>query len=101
MNQILTKNLDAIKQMCINYDIDKLYAFGSVCNENFNVNSDIDILVFFKNISIEKYTENYFELHRSLELTFDREIDLITNNRLKNPFFIEKIEQSKVLLYAA
>jgi predicted nucleotidyltransferase len=63
--------------------------------------SDIDILISFKDISIEKYTDNYFELHYKLEELFNRKIDLLTENSLSNPYFIESIEETKQLLYAA
>ncbi|RZL31341.1 MAG: nucleotidyltransferase domain-containing protein, partial [Pedobacter sp.] len=32
---------------------------------------------------------------------FDREIDLVTENSLSNPYFINEIEQSKQLIYGA
>lgn len=69
--------------------------------ESFNDKSDIDILISFKDISIEKYTDNYFELHYKLEELFNRKIDLLTENSLSNPYFIESIEETKQLLYAA
>jgi hypothetical protein len=69
--------------------------------ESFNDKSDIDILILFKDLSIEKYTNNYFELHYKLEELFNRKIDLLTENSLSNPYFIESIEETKQLLYAA
>ncbi len=78
-----------------------MYLFGSVCTEHFNETSDIDILIEFKDISFEKYTDNYFELHYELEKLFKRKIDLVTNKSLTNPFLIESIEETKELLYAA
>ena len=78
-----------------------MYVFGSACTDKFNKNSDIDILVAFKDISIEKYTDNYFELHYKLEQLFGRKIDLLTENSLSNPYLIKSIEETKQLLYAA
>jgi len=78
-----------------------MYVFGSASTDRFNLNSDIDILVSFKDISIEKYTDNYFELHHRLKELFGREIDLLTENSLSNPYLIESIEETKQLLYAA
>jgi len=83
------------------FDVRELYVFGSATTEKFNNNSDIDILVYFKDLSVEKYTDNYFELHYCLEKLFARKIDLITENSLSNPYFIESIEETKQLLYAA
>jgi predicted nucleotidyltransferase len=78
-----------------------MYVFGSICSDKFNEKSDIDILISFKDISIEKYTDNYFELHYRLEELLNRKIDLLTENSLSNPYFIEEIEETKQLLYAA
>ena len=78
-----------------------MYVFGSVCTDSFDNNSDIDILISFKEISIEKYTDNFFDLHYKLEELFSRKVDLITENSLSNPYLIASIEETKQLLYAA
>lgn len=99
MNKILVDNIDELKQLCAYYSVTKMYAFGSVCTDRFNEKSDIDILITFDNLSIEKYTDNYFDLHEKLENLFARKIDLLTDKSLSNPYFIQKIEQTKQLIY--
>jgi predicted nucleotidyltransferase len=101
MNKIIEDKKQAIHKLCKQYEVNYLYLFGSVCTDDFNETSDIDILVSFKDTTIEKYTDNYFELHYRLEELFSRNIDLITVNSLANPFFIKSIEETKILLYAA
>ena len=101
MNKIIEGKESAIKDLCKQYDVKSLYLFGSVSTGKFNKSSDIDVLVSFKDISIERYTDNYFELHYRLEELFKRKIDLVTVNSLSNPFFIKSIEGTKILLYAA
>jgi uncharacterized protein len=101
MKNIIKGKEEAIRDLCINYDVKSLYLFGSVSTGKLKKSSDIDILVSFKDISIEKYTDNYFELHYRLEELFKRRIDLVTVNSLSNPFFIKSIEETKILLYAA
>ena len=101
MQTIIGNNISTLKKLCEHYDIKTMYVFGSVCTENFNENSDVDILISFKEISIEKYTDNYFKIHEQLEQLFKRKVDLITENSLSNPFFIKKVEETKQLLYAA
>lgn len=101
MHSLIAANLNTLKQLCQYYDIKMMYLFGSACNDRFNSDSDIDILISFKDISIEKYTDNYFELHDKLEALFDRKVDLITENSLSNPYLIESIEETKQLVYAA
>ena len=101
MHSLIVTNLNKLKQLCRNYDIKTMYLFGSACNDRFNSDSDIDILISFKDISIERYTDNYFELHDELEALFNRKVDLITENSLSNPYLIESIEETKQLVYAA
>ncbi len=101
MQKLIADNILLLQEICKTFDVKTMYVFGSACTDNFNKNSDIDILVSFKELSIEKYTDNYFDLHYKLENLFRRKIDLLTENSLSNPYFIESIEETKVLLYAA
>ncbi len=101
MNSIILNKMEELNDLCLQYDIKSMYVFGSVCTEKFNEESDIDILISFKDISIEKYTDNYFELHHKLEELFGRKVDLMTEKSLSNPYLIESIEETKRLLYAA
>lgn len=101
MQELINSKLEELIYLCKKYDVKTMYVFGSINNEKFNDKSDIDFLISFKDISIEKYTDNYFELHSKLEALFNRKIDLLTENSLSNPYFISSIEETKKLLYAA
>jgi predicted nucleotidyltransferase len=101
MQTLIKEKLNELKKLCDFYDVKTMYVFGSACNESFNEHSDIDILISFKEISVEKYTDNYFDLHEKLEGLFGRNVDLVTESSLSNPYLIESIEESKQLLYAA
>jgi uncharacterized protein len=101
MNKIIENRMKELRILCQKYDIKTMYLFGSAGSENFTDISDIDFLITFKEISIEKYTDNFFALYKELTSLFDRKIDLLTDRSLSNPYFIESIEETKVLLYAA
>ena len=102
MNSLLQDKINELSELCKLYRIKSLYTFGSVNDDSFNKDSDIDFLISFeKDISIEDYTNNYFSFHYKLSELFNRDIDLITENSLSNPYFIKGIEQTKQLLYAA
>ena len=101
MDRVVLDRLDELKRLCNIYSVKSMYVFGSVCTDKFNDNSDIDILISFDNLSIEKYTDNYFELHYKLQDLFGRKIDLLTDKSLSNPYFIKGMEQTKQLIYAA
>lgn len=101
MQGLILNKLPELRALCVKYDVHTMYVFGSACTDSFDDKSDVDILISFKEISIERYTDNYFDLHRSLESLLKRKVDLLTDNSLSNPYFIESIEQTKQLLYAA
>jgi predicted nucleotidyltransferase len=101
MDKIVTDRIDELKRLCDIYNVKSMYVFGSVCTDKFNDKSDIDILITFDNLSIDQYTDNYFDLHYKLQDLFGRNIDLLTDKSLSNPYFIKGIEQTKQLIYAA
>ena len=101
MHKLIKDKLGNLNDLCKKYNIKTMYIFGSACTDYFNEKSDIDILISFKDISIEEYTDNYFELHYQLEKLFNREIDLMTDRSIINPYLIESIEKTKELVYAA
>ena len=92
-------NRKELEGLCEEYDIKTMYVFGSAATGSFNDSSDIDILISFKDIPFDQYTDNYFALHEKLELLFGRKVDLITERSLSNPYFIQRVEKTKQLLY--
>ncbi|MCL2934787.1 MAG: nucleotidyltransferase domain-containing protein [Trichodesmium sp. MAG_R03] len=101
MLSLIENNKLELQRLCEQHDIQTMYVFGSATTADFNELSDIDILISFKEISFDKYTDNYFELHEKLESLFKRRVDLLTERSLINPYFIKSVEQTKQLLYAA
>ena len=99
MNSILKNQLDTIRSLCERYRVKTLYAFGSVLTPNFDTHSDIDLLVDFLDQDALQYASNYFQFMFELEKLFNRKIDLLEERALKNPYFIENINQKKQLLY--
>ena len=76
--------------------------FGSSVSGLFNKDSDIDFLISFADgLSIKQYTENYFTLQYKLRELFDREVDIVTEKSLSNPYFIDSINKTKALIYEA
>ena len=102
MQQFVEKRKEDLKLICQALKIKSLYAFGSVVTDKFSDNSDIDFLISFDdNISVDEYTNNYFFLHYRLRELFKREIDIVTERTLSNPYFIESINETKELIYEA
>ena len=101
MIDLIQEKKEDLKQLCVKYEIARMYVFGSAVSNNFHDQSDIEILISFKEIPFDRYTDNYFNLHAELELLFGRKVDLLTERSLNNKFLIESINQTKELLYAA
>jgi uncharacterized protein len=101
MNKIVTDRIDELKQLCNLFSVKSMYVFGSVCTDKFDDQSDIDILISFEKLSVDQYTDNYFDLHYRLQDLFGRKIDLLTDKSLSNPYFIKGLEQTKQLIYEA
>ncbi|RAV30038.1 nucleotidyltransferase family protein [Sinomicrobium soli] len=94
------KRLDAIFRR---HKVQRAYLFGSSLRKDFNKNSDLDFLIKFHDSlkdPVEK-GEMWWNLHDSLRDLFRREVDLITENSLKNPYFIEELEENKKLIYGS
>lgn len=101
MQQLIVDKMDEIKLLCVQYNVQFLFAFGSVCTDRFNGNSDVDLLISFKPMDYADYADSYFELADKLENLFNRSVDLVTDKSLSNPFFIDSVNQTKTLIYAA
>lgn len=85
--------------LCKQHHVESLYLFGSTAKGTLKENSDIDLLVKFKQFALENYFINYMDFKDKLKLLFNREIDLVEAQTLKNPYLIKSINASKELLY--
>ena len=88
-----------IKRLCKTHNVEKLYLFGSATTTKFNEESDIDFLVKFKSFDLKLYFLNYIDLKTKLKHLLQREIDLVEEQTLKNPYLISSIEENKQLIY--
>ena len=94
MNTLLSDNSLYIHTLCKNNKVKTLYVFGSILTPKFNKDSDIDFIVDFL-----EYTTHYFNLKFGLEALFDRKIDLLEQQAIKNPYFLKNINEKKQLIY--
>ena len=97
----INKYREGLVDLCTsNKAINKMYFFGSVLSSKFDEDtSDIDILVEVADLSPEERGENLIALWDNLELLFDRKVDLLTEQSLRNPFFRKEVEQTKKIVY--
>jgi uncharacterized protein len=96
---ILENNIEKIRDLCFKHKVTQLFVFGSVLTDKFKKTSDIDMLVDFADVDLYEYADNYFDLKYSLEKLLKREVDLLENKAIKNPFLRQSIDSSKQLIY--
>lgn len=88
-----------INRLCKIYNVRKLYAFGSILTDNYNPESDIDLIVDFAHIPLEDYADNYFDFKFSLQDMFNRSVDLLEEQAIRNPYFRDAVNQQRQLVY--
>ena len=92
-------NINQIKDICNTYNVKNLYVFGSVLTAKLDTHSDIDFAVDFNKMEIHQYADNYFNFKNSLQKTLNKEIDLVEIQAIKNPYFKQSLDSTKLLIY--
>ena len=97
---LLTKqHINSLHALCEKHNVEKLYVFGSYATNTLNEESDIDLLVKFKEIDLTTYFLNFLAFKEKLKKIFKRDVDLIEEQTLKNPILIQSINKNKALIY--
>jgi len=90
-----------LTDLCRQYRVRLLEAFGSVANGTFDPNqSDLDFLVDFEPMLPGEHSRSYFDLWFALQDLFGRNVDLVESGALTNPYFVDSIRASRRPLYA-
>ena len=92
---------DALAELCLQYQVRSLEIFGSAATDEQRDDSDLDFLVDFRPTDSMSLADQYFGLLEALETLFHRKVDLLTRRSLRNPYFVESVEKTRQLLYAA
>ena|SRR5438552_1170883 len=100
INPAFEKQLPAVVQLLKNHKIKIAYLFGSAATNRFNENSDVDLLISFQDgLEPIERGELFWSLQFALEDKLNRQIDIITEASLRNPYFIQSINKNKHLIY--
>jgi predicted nucleotidyltransferase len=97
--KIINEHIPKIQKLCIENKVKVLYAFGSVTSDTFNSNSDIDFVVDFNPIDLYLYADNYYNLKFGLQKILNRQVDLLEQKTIKNPYFLQHLNSEKQLVY--
>jgi len=102
MTALLKQHKAALNELCRRYGVLRLELFGSGATGAFDPSrSDLDFLVEFGPDPQRDLFHRYFELQESLQKLFARKVDLVMVGAMKNPYFIESVNKTRQLVYAA
>ena len=88
-----------IAAVCARLGVRRLHLFGSGIRSASP--RDLDFLVDLGDRPVAEHVSVYFALLERLQALFARPVDLVTPAALTNPYFRQRVEQEKALIYAA
>jgi predicted nucleotidyltransferase len=96
----LVQQKEAIATLCRGLGVERLLLFGSATRgTSLSEVGDLDFLVRFKPMPPAEYAHRYFELMEKLEDMFRTPIDLVEIDQIRNPYFKEAVDETKVPVY--
>jgi len=98
LSQRLNVSYSDIKNVCQRWKIEEMALFGSVLRDDFDEESDVDILVVFQ----PRHGWSLFDLmdlQLELETLFDRSVDILQKKELINPHRRQEILKTYQLVY--
>jgi len=103
MIALIKNKLKEIQDACKEHHVLSLYLIGSATKDeqDFTTESDVDFLYRFDKSSISEmdYADYYFGLLDTLQELLKRKVDLVPEEKLKNPYFMESINKNKLKIY--
>ena len=92
----LEEHIAELESLCMRYHVRTLDLFGSAATGAFDAEtSDLDFLVEFEPAS----RNTYFPLLEELERLFGRRVDLVKESAIRNPYFRQSVEQTRIPIY--
>ena len=102
MLQEIEQHKGEIEELCLKGGVLNLGLFGSGATaEGYSEESDLDFVVEFEAANFGAYADAYFGLLESLKRLFGRPVDLVIGSAIRNPYFREEVERTKVSIYEA
>ena len=102
MHPMIEEKLPRLREICRRHLVARLELFGSATTDRFDeAGSDLDFVLEYLPEAKALYPDVYFDLKAELEALFGRPVDLVMITAIRNPYFREEVEETKVSLYAA
>lgn len=91
---------DRIAEFCRRWKIAELAFFGSVLRDDFEPDSDVDVLVSFEP-DAKRTLFDLVDMQTELEGMLGRRVDLVSRRALHNPFRRHHILKTRQVVYVA
>ena len=103
MIPLIEQHRDKLQSLCQQHHVAKLELFGSALDpvQFDDSRSDLDFLVEFSPLPPGEYAESYFGLLENLRELFQRPVDLVVSRAIRNPYFLQEVNRTRTVLYAA
>ncbi len=88
----------SIVSFCQRWQVQELALFGSVIRDDFDADSDVDVLIVFDPSSRRGAFDRAYMQNELAEL-FDRDVDITEKRLIKNPFSRAEILRSHKIIY--
>ena len=95
----LNLTLDDVNRICEKYMISELSVFGSAIRDDFDDDSDVDILISF-NENSNSTIDDILDLKDYFTNLFNRDVDIVESEGIRNPIRKMNIMSTKEVLYA-
>ncbi len=93
---LVEERIADLERLCMRYRVRTLDLIGSAATGAFDAEtSDLDFLVEFE----PAVRGVYFDLLVELECLFGRHVDLVMESAIRNPYFRQSVEQTRIPIY--
>ena len=100
LQTLIKEKYSEFVDLCRSHSVDKVYAFGSSITDHFDpIKSDIDIVVKINIGDPADRGEALLSFWDKIEALFQRKVDLLTEDSIKNPYLKSNINRTKKLIY--
>ena len=102
MVAIIDAQRTELESLCRKHRVRRLEVFGSAADGTFDpARSDIDFLVEYEKLTPNEHYEAYFGLWEDLQDLFNRKIDLVEPQTIRNPFVLKEVNSQRMTIYEA
>lgn len=100
MQPSVASQLPSITALCERYGVAHLELFGLATGPDFQAeSSDYDFLVELDKQAPGSLARRWIDLAEALEQLLGRPVDLVNPSYIRNPYFLQAVNQSRTVVY--